>query len=82
MLDPFAGAGTVGAVCNRLDPKSVLVERVPEYVDTIRRRLGGSKPILRSVSDIVALAPGLDDMHTPSDLSACATGVDSERMAV
>ncbi|WP_018900838.1 site-specific DNA-methyltransferase [Rhizobium sp. 2MFCol3.1] len=67
VLDPFAGSGTVGAVCNRLDRKSVLVERAPEYVDIIRNRLGGAEPrSRRAVSEVVPLAPTTDDLFTES----------------
>lgn len=41
VLDPFAGSGTVGAVCNRLGRKSILVEREEKYVRMATRRLAG-----------------------------------------
>jgi adenine-specific DNA-methyltransferase len=65
VLDPFAGSGTVGAVCDRLERRSVLIERAPEYVDIIRNRLGGSKPQARTrVSEKVALSPSIEDLFT------------------
>ncbi|WP_343227269.1 site-specific DNA-methyltransferase [Rhizobium laguerreae] len=65
VLDPFAGSGTVGAVCDRLERRSVLIERAPEYVDIIRNRLGGSKPQARTrVSETVALSPSIEDLFT------------------
>ncbi len=39
VLDPFAGSGTVGAVCNDLGRRSMLIERDAEFCDVIRRRL-------------------------------------------
>src|SRR5205807_3249151 len=38
-LDPFAGSGTLGAVCRRLDRRYVLIEHKPEAVQTMSRRL-------------------------------------------
>ncbi|NTH64454.1 site-specific DNA-methyltransferase [Agrobacterium rhizogenes] len=40
VLDPFAGSGTVGKVCSRLDRASILIERDEAYCDLIRERLG------------------------------------------
>ncbi|MGO6727267.1 site-specific DNA-methyltransferase [Rhizobium ruizarguesonis] len=40
VLDPFAGSGTVGAVCNDLGRRSILVERDADFCKIIRRRLG------------------------------------------
>ena len=39
VLDPFAGSGTVGAVCNRLSRPSILVDREQRYVDMATQRL-------------------------------------------
>jgi site-specific DNA-methyltransferase (adenine-specific) len=39
-LDPFAGSGTLGAVCRQLGRRFVLVDDNPVAVETIRRRLG------------------------------------------
>lgn len=39
VLDPFAGLGTTGIVCNRLDRNCVLVELNHEYVDAAIDRL-------------------------------------------
>jgi site-specific DNA-methyltransferase (adenine-specific) len=38
-LDPFAGSGTLGAVCARLDRRYVLVDSSPEAVEVARERL-------------------------------------------
>lgn len=40
VLDPFAGTGTVGAVCNRLGRSSILIERDERYAKMAARRLG------------------------------------------
>jgi site-specific DNA-methyltransferase (adenine-specific) len=39
-LDPFAGSGTLGAVCRQLSRRFVLVEHNPEAVSVIEARLG------------------------------------------
>ncbi len=63
VLDPFAGSGTVGAVCNQLERKSVLIERAPEYVDIIRDRLGAPHlEARRQVTEEVALEPTIEDL--------------------
>lgn len=71
VLDPFAGSGTVGAVCNRLERKSQLIERAPEYVDIIRGRLGGGEPAARTqVTEVVPLVPSMDDLFQAGALAA------------
>lgn len=39
VLYPFSGSGTVGAVCNRLERRSILIEQEPAYIDIAQRRL-------------------------------------------
>jgi DNA modification methylase len=39
VLDLFAGSGTTGVAALAEGRRAVLVERVPEYCDIIRRRL-------------------------------------------
>jgi site-specific DNA-methyltransferase (adenine-specific) len=39
-LDPFAGSGTLGAVCAQLGRRYVLVDSSPDAVAVMRRRLG------------------------------------------
>jgi site-specific DNA-methyltransferase (adenine-specific) len=39
-LDPFAGSGTLGAVCQKLGRQFVLIDHNPEAVEVMRRRLG------------------------------------------
>jgi site-specific DNA-methyltransferase (adenine-specific) len=41
-LDPFAGSGTLGAVCRALDRRFVLIDSNPTAVEVMRGRLGGS----------------------------------------
>ena len=70
VLDPFAGSGTVGAVCNRLDRRSILIERSHEYVEIIRYRLEGSKRQARTqVSGEIALDPFIDDLFSVDQTS-------------
>lgn len=40
VLDPFAGAGTVGVVCSKHGRDFVGIELNPEYADMARRRIG------------------------------------------
>jgi len=44
VLDPFAGAGTVGVVCRKHSRRFVGIEINPEYAAMARGRLGGYKP--------------------------------------
>jgi site-specific DNA-methyltransferase (adenine-specific) len=39
-LDPFAGSGTLGAVCQKLGRRFVLVDQNPVAIATIAERLG------------------------------------------
>jgi len=41
-LDPFAGSGTLGAVCQKLDRRFVLIDSSPTAVDVMQRRLSGA----------------------------------------
>jgi DNA modification methylase len=49
-LDPFAGAGTVALVSDRLGRDSVAVELNPEYVEMIRRRVTNDAPLFADVT--------------------------------
>jgi len=45
-LDPFAGSGTLGAVCRELGRRFVLVDENPAAIEVMRSRLGsGSDPV-------------------------------------
>jgi site-specific DNA-methyltransferase (adenine-specific) len=41
-LDPFAGSGTLGAVCRELGRRFVLIDRHPAAIEVIRARLDGT----------------------------------------
>jgi DNA modification methylase len=43
-LDPFAGSGTLGAVCAQLGRRFVLIDNNPSAVEVMRRRLSGTGP--------------------------------------
>ena len=43
-LDPFAGSGTLGAVCAQLGRRYVLVDENPVAVDVMKSRLGATVP--------------------------------------
>ena len=42
-LDPFAGSGTLGAVCQKLGRRFVLVDANPTAVEVMRQRLAGGQ---------------------------------------
>jgi site-specific DNA-methyltransferase (adenine-specific) len=39
ILDPFAGSGTTGVACKNLNRNFILIEKEPEYIDIIKKRL-------------------------------------------
>jgi len=53
-LDPFAGSGTLGAVCRALGREYVLIDESPEAVAVMRSRLEGAgyEPSTRTPSDV------------------------------
>jgi DNA modification methylase len=49
VLDPFAGAGTVGLVADRLQRDAVLIELNPQYAEMAERRIAGDAPLFTGV---------------------------------
>lgn len=47
-LDPFAGSGTLGAVCRQLGRRFVLIDENPAAIEIIRRRLAPKAPALQA----------------------------------
>jgi site-specific DNA-methyltransferase (adenine-specific) len=47
-LDPFAGSGTLGAVCRELGRRFVLIDDNPIAIEVMRGRLGVSRPLARA----------------------------------
>jgi site-specific DNA-methyltransferase (adenine-specific) len=43
-LDPFAGSGTLGAVCRELERRCVLIDSSPAAIEVMRARLGDPTP--------------------------------------
>jgi site-specific DNA-methyltransferase (adenine-specific) len=41
VLDPFAGSGTAGVACEKLNRNYILIEKEQEYIDIARGRLNG-----------------------------------------
>ena len=39
ILDPFAGSGTTGVACKNTNRNYILIEKEPEYIDIINKRL-------------------------------------------
>jgi DNA modification methylase len=50
VLDPFAGAGTVGLVADRLGRDAILIELKPEYAAMAERRIREEAPLLAAVA--------------------------------
>lgn len=49
VLDPFAGAGTVGLVADRLGRDAILIEINPDYAQMAHERIGGDAPLFTTV---------------------------------
>jgi DNA modification methylase/transcriptional regulator with XRE-family HTH domain len=56
VLDPFAGAGTVGLVADRLGRDAILIELKPAYAAMAERRIREEAPLLTAV-EVEAAAP-------------------------
>ena len=50
VLDPFAGAGTVGLVADRLQRDAILIELNPDYAEMARERIEGESPLFAEVA--------------------------------
>jgi DNA modification methylase len=64
VLDPFAGAGTVGLVADRLGRDAILIELKPEYAAMAERRIREEAPLLTAVEvegDLPAEVQGESD---------------------
>ena len=48
ILDPFAGSGTTGLACKRLNRKCILIEKEEKYCNIIVERLSGVKTIIQA----------------------------------
>lgn len=51
ILDPFAGAGTVGLVADRLQRNAILIELNPEYAAMAEQRISGDAPLLQEAAE-------------------------------
>jgi site-specific DNA-methyltransferase (adenine-specific) len=56
-LDPFAGSGTLGAVCAALGRHFVLIDTNAEAVEVMRRRLGFGDRLIRVRGDFGVFGP-------------------------
>ena len=47
VFDPFAGSGTTGIACKILNRNYILIEKEPEYIEIIKKRLSSryQKPL-------------------------------------
>ena len=68
-LDPFAGSGTLGAVCRELGRRFVLVDSSPVAIEVMRGRLDpGSVPVRAGLfGDAVDERDELDRLELPAD---------------
>ena len=57
-LDPFAGSGTLGAVCRGLGRRFVLVDRNPVAIEVMRERLASDRSLAREGQTALPLAGG------------------------
>ncbi len=51
-LDPFAGSGTLGAVCEKLGRRYVLIDQHPDAIDVMRERLSAGRVPLTPPEEI------------------------------
>jgi adenine-specific DNA-methyltransferase len=76
VLDPFAGSGTVAAVCNDLGRASIIIERDRSYCDVIRKRLQTEAEngfAVQSVAAITCVAVRESIPHLGHDNAAIAS---------
>jgi site-specific DNA-methyltransferase (adenine-specific) len=50
VLDPFAGSGSTGVACKNLKRNYILIEKEPEYIEIIKKRLQEIQPKLRCMT--------------------------------
>lgn len=55
VLDPFCGAGTVGAVCKYLNRKSISIEIDPNEAENAKLRITNQHPAQRIKQEVLAL---------------------------
>lgn len=46
VLDPFAGSGSTGVACKNLNRNYILIEREPDYIEIIKKRIESIEPKL------------------------------------
>jgi site-specific DNA-methyltransferase (adenine-specific) len=66
-LDPFAGSGTLGAVCRGLGRRFVLVDSSPVAIEVMRGRLGSGNVRAGLLGDAVDERDELDRLELPAD---------------
>jgi DNA modification methylase len=63
VLDPFAGAGTVGLVADRLGRDAILIDLSPTYAAMAERRIREEAPLLTAVAVEAAAPPATGNGH-------------------
>jgi site-specific DNA-methyltransferase (adenine-specific) len=56
-LDPFAGSGTLGAVCQKQGRRFVLVDANPTAIEVMRERLGGGSELPEPEGSVATVEP-------------------------
>ena len=69
VLDPFAGAGTVGLVADRLNRDAILLELSPKYAEMARERIVSDAPLFADV-EVSAFPPELVETCIKAGTSA------------
>lgn len=49
VLDPFAGSGTTGLVCDRLGRNAILIDLNTQYLDMAVRRIADDAPLFADI---------------------------------
>ena len=62
-LDPFAGSGTLGAVCQALGRRFVLIDHNPVAIEVMRSRLGGGAAAPGADTEAALFAAAVDQRH-------------------
>ncbi len=52
VLDPFAGSGTVGVVCEKTGRDFIGIELNPEYAEMARRRIRDVAPLFHEAKEV------------------------------
>jgi DNA modification methylase len=76
VLDPFAGTGTTGVVCEQLERDAVLIEKDDDYHAVIEERLEERRPAddISELYDDYRYTENLDEIWGDGDNSSTTGG--------